>query len=498
MKIYTPTSLSLDRSTNAAASSDYVTNCTFDSDPDAMKSPYAASGTNRTYTYAHLRVAGNLAVLSATQLPIIRNNAFDHALLHVLLDATKGGSVNNPQLAPYLMLDQCTFTNFYLAGIAHTDAIDAQPSFNRPLTLTNCTFKFFKELAAPNTPQIAAARSTVMFAYLRPGVAGISSVFVPVNVSSSTFVQSDTSPYADFHYANYRTEQSGIDARWLRDIKPLTNASAPNTFQGLHYGIRYQLPANDMEAEIKGNLFAECEKGVDFVTELNSPPPANVSTAGTAWLDCNTFTRGVSPAVRQSKAYGIFVENGAAVRIDNPNPLVNPNTTFLRNLFDVNGLTTADIVAIENDYAALSLTYYTYTDYQPTYSQFTLGTVNLPVANPAVNSNPYQECAPSYNGVGIPRPAGAAGTGVVTAGLAQNTPNPATGHTTITYQVPVTTRQAALLIRRATDGVLIGQLSLDVKADRQEVDLHSYPTGVYFYTLLTDGIPVSTRRLIVR
>ena len=55
-----------------------------------------------------------------------------------------------------------------------------------------------------------------------------------------------------------------------------------------------------------------------------------------------------------------------------------------------------------------------------------------------------------------------------------------------------------LLIRRATDGYEMGRLPLQAGATSKEADLRGYPAGVYFYTLLADGVPAATRRLVVR
>ena len=81
--------------------------------------------------------------------------------------------------------------------------------------------------------------------------------------------------------------------------------------------------------------------------------------------------------------------------------------------------------------------------------------------------------------------------------LDQNVPNPAHGMAGIAYQVPGGGRKASLLIRRAVDGQLVKEQSLDVQAKQVVLRLDGYLPGTYFYTLLVDGSPLATRRLVV-
>jgi len=82
--------------------------------------------------------------------------------------------------------------------------------------------------------------------------------------------------------------------------------------------------------------------------------------------------------------------------------------------------------------------------------------------------------------------------------LGQNVPNPCLGRTTIDYTLTPQVRRAELFIRRGTDGSLMQQLPLPAGSTTQELDVRSYPPGVYFYTLLVDGLPCDTKRLLVR
>lgn len=71
-------------------------------------------------------------------------------------------------------------------------------------------------------------------------------------------------------------------------------------------------------------------------------------------------------------------------------------------------------------------------------------------------------------------------------------------HASFQYQLPASLEQAELLVRRAADGYEAGRLPLQTGATYKEADLQGYPAGVYFYTLLVDGVPAVTRRLVVR
>lgn len=42
------------------------------------------------------------------------------------------------------------------------------------------------------------------------------------------------------------------------------------------------------------------------------------------------------------------------------------------------------------------------------------------------------------------------------------------------------------------------RLPVNPAASQQEANVQAYSAGVYFYTLLADGVPIATRRLVVQ
>ena len=464
-------SLSIERR-GGVYGSNYVKNCVFDSDPEQMKLPYQATPGNYNYTHHHLRLDGDFQDVE------ISNNVFRHALTHVLFE--------HGAQHPNVRLTDSEFGEFYVAGILQGDVSNATLDPTRAIATDNSHFVYFTAAAAPNTPQVNDFRSQYA-EFLPPGVPGISSLFALLNVTNSTFTQPDANSYGTFEYEAQRTEQEGISGRYVNQV-------LSNTFTGLHLGIRHKLASQDTRAEVKGNLFTECVKGYVFMRGSE-----NINDAGTAWLDCNTFTRGVSAQERPGTAYGIYVEQDAFTWIDDPSTAPMRNITFLRNRFDVNNFDPSEFEAIHNDNGGFTLQYYTYDDIKARYDPFISPNVNI--SNPGnQDSSPGNECAPDFPGVGIQRLMASSSSSAPSTGpvLEQNAPNPAQGQTTFYYHLPAKTRQAELLIRRATDGYEVGRVPVNPAASQQEANVRAYPAGLYFYTLLADGVPVATKRLVVQ
>lgn len=91
----------------------------------------------------------------------------------------------------------------------------------------------------------------------------------------------------------------------------------------------------------------------------------------------------------------------------------------------------------------------------------------------------------------------AAETTVVTnaAFIGQNTPNPASGTTTIPYAVPATVGHAHLIITDAT-GKTLRTITL-AKSGIAEINTSGLSNGIYHYSLVTDGTVIQTKRLEV-
>ncbi|WP_345236629.1 hypothetical protein, partial [Hymenobacter saemangeumensis] len=182
------------------------------------------------------------------------------------------------------------------------------------------------------------------------------------------------------------------------------------------------------------------------------------------------------------------------------------------NLFDDGGAGPADMLNVEVQNTDPTFRQLGSQWYHPSYSVFhTLYNNSTNYPNPLIysgldladggrNINTIDgECVNVFPGAGIPRPAAKEATTMTTQPfLAQNHPNPASESTTFTYQLPAAAKSAAIVVRRGTDGYELIRLSLAVNKTTRDLDLRGYQPGVYFATLLIDGMPVQTRRVLVQ
>jgi hypothetical protein len=201
------------------------------------------------------------------------------------------------------------------------------------------------------------------------------------------------------------------------------------------------------------------------------------------------------------------------IRIDDFNAA--PNTTYMKNWFDdANVGPGGTYNAFVNDQNNYTLNYKTFGpngSFPPppvNYSQhddaLSVGNRSIPVNNDAPNTTfgteTCQNQMPPFPYAGI-QFRGSAGTGRTATtpanGLAQNWPNPASATTTFAYQLKSGTQKAELLIRRATDGREMERLPLDVGRSTCELSVQGWPAGTYFATLLVEGVPGATRRVVV-
>jgi hypothetical protein len=81
--------------------------------------------------------------------------------------------------------------------------------------------------------------------------------------------------------------------------------------------------------------------------------------------------------------------------------------------------------------------------------------------------------------------------------LTQNTPNPFSANTTVTYSVPENTKQALLAIFDL-NGKMIAQYNLQQGKGRQQIiSANTLNPGMYIYTLLADGVELMSKKMIV-
>jgi hypothetical protein len=80
--------------------------------------------------------------------------------------------------------------------------------------------------------------------------------------------------------------------------------------------------------------------------------------------------------------------------------------------------------------------------------------------------------------------------------LGQSYPNPTTSTAIIPYSLPVSSKQAQIIVRDIT-GREVGKYELKKNSSNLEVNLSNLHNGLYTYTLVADGKPVATKKLAV-
>jgi hypothetical protein len=80
--------------------------------------------------------------------------------------------------------------------------------------------------------------------------------------------------------------------------------------------------------------------------------------------------------------------------------------------------------------------------------------------------------------------------------MGQSYPNPTASTAIIPYNLPVSSRQALIIIRDIT-GREVGNYALRKNSSSLEVNLSNLQHGIYTYTLIADGKPVATKKLAV-
>jgi hypothetical protein len=76
-------------------------------------------------------------------------------------------------------------------------------------------------------------------------------------------------------------------------------------------------------------------------------------------------------------------------------------------------------------------------------------------------------------------------------------PNPASQITNFEYNLPSSTNNAKLIIRNSL-GVEVENSNLDNQSGKKSINVSSYPSGIYFYTLVVDGKIIQSKKIIVK
>ena len=297
-------SLQLNFVPSAAAGTDFVTDCAFDSDPAQLKAPYQATATDNWYAQEHVTLVGDARALDFS------GNGFKHALVGINL-------LDTGPLPPALVVRSCGFSNVYLAGISSGHATVTATAGPYSLRVETCQFTFPTDAALPATTQVSQTMAANPATLRANETVGVGAQNVPLTVQNCVFSQVDASPYATFNYTAYRPRQIGVASTQL-------GQAFDNTFQNLAVGLADANNAGQ-SADVQRNLFSACEKGLSLA-----------GASGNVYASCNSFLRGVSASARGGVSYGIYAEAGSLLTLSDPSAIPGGAPTVLKNFFDDN------------------------------------------------------------------------------------------------------------------------------------------------------------------
>lgn len=446
---------------------DEIYDCTFDSDPTAFKTPLKESVPYlQVYSQQHIMLLGDARAWAW------ESNLFRNAIMGIVCEKPYG----------WMVLQDNRFENCYYAGVCNRKGVDfgaAQPTVK--VVLSGNTFRL------PDAPLTTAQLASVV--NLIGGAAttcfGAELSYQTVEALSNTFWCADAGQlYTNYDFAPQRGElQIGLQTRELQK-------AIGNTFQTLAIGLGATITAGE-SAEIRGNMFLDCERGERLTPVAAGSPMADP----VVFNSCNTYAR---DATRPGTAYGIVVETSIS-----PAPLVFENLDYpggaLKDLFEDQGYGGSGFYAIANN-TGNTIVYRTIDSYDAQYQGWSYGTTFSPLGAVSVDDDKLYPCRlDGFPLTGIQqRTTVSPPTLAVIRPTIQSAPNPCSGSTDLHYQVPTTARQVAVRLQRGTDGRELATLTLSPRATTYQLNVQPYPAGIYFYTLLVDGVPQGTHRLLVQ
>ncbi len=493
--------LALHRRTGGATSQDFVRSCTFDSNPDFFKTPWQRrSPTDYHYTRHQLYLAGNFLPATFTR------NKLRHAIFGMVGSSVDGEASN-------IEFDEGELTDYYLAGAYNF----INPSYRSTWSFNGTLFRLPGGNALPDIQQIRDDLPLVSSDGQREETYGIwTHNEAATRVLNCSFVAAPDAPawqasnYDEFGHNTPR--QVGIHTYNLMTVEG-------SRFETLETGIdQWAYPF--ASSSLIGNTFENCRIGWDVlapgnITSSNSSAPEPLLNA-----TCNSFVRGTYP---DGRATGIHVQRNEilysastggyypqypTVKLETPNLSTTGARVPLKNYFDNAGRGAGEFFAVNNEQGGTQIDYYTYDNYIAPVQPFFTGNIAINpgvIMGPGRNVNGLDETLTCefilpYPNVGLQaRSAAQPHHSVVTAKntLAQNWPNPCTGSTAFRYTIKPGNNKAELLVRRATDGREVGRQALNVKAVEAVVSVAGWPAGTYFATLVVNGVPGTTRRIVV-
>jgi hypothetical protein len=304
--------IEVNRVLSPARTTDYVTGCTFDSQPSEFLAPW---NDNKHVSRRHLAVEGSL--LSAS----INNNHFKQSLfgIYKTTHATSGLS---------LLAHDNDFRGFYLAGIC----VESDPSQLGVLTSNDNFFEFPTWPALPSSQQVIDALAQDLSSPEQVTV-GIRTKAHELHVLRNKFIQNDSAAYTSYAYANYRTRQVGIMAEGARTVIERSR------LERLHEGLRLNLGAvgTTRQMEVISNLFTSCEVGclvAGGALRYNYPYSETLVGVATSafYSSCNTFRR---LNTRTGLSYGIRTTPTSFITFSSTDPIIDPmHPAVIRNLYD--------------------------------------------------------------------------------------------------------------------------------------------------------------------
>ncbi len=312
---------------------------------------------------------------------------------------------------------------------------------------------------------------------------------MPLVATGNRFVRPDSTYMTNYNFpAQGFYSQTGIYA------DQLTSATS-NYFRLLHAGISLTA-GQQAPTTLEANTTLNCDRAVELGDRNGGGAGIVVENS------CNTFARFDDPGLqRNGDTYGFYA-------LPNTSVILQANSSgngIIKNRFalDQNGIAGTHF-SIYNDAANGPINYNTFDD-NPSYGNFktdvqnaSFGAVNVNGAGtyfpPTGNSNGC--AADGYPNTGLQRPTLAMGR-KITGRMKPAAPNPVAEETTIGYVLPSGAHRAELLVRAGLDGKEIRKVSLAVGEQEGRLSVRDLPNGLYFCTLLADGLPVQTQRLLV-
>ncbi|MDX5394752.1 MAG: T9SS type A sorting domain-containing protein, partial [Hymenobacteraceae bacterium] len=101
------------------------------------------------------------------------------------------------------------------------------------------------------------------------------------------------------------------------------------------------------------------------------------------------------------------------------------------------------------------------------------------------------------SGVGPPAVVGTAKALVKPATAIEAYPNPARDIVQISYNLPTGTTRAEVLLHELASGKVVKRLELNSSATQETISLVGFANGLYAYSLVVDGVPVATKKLVL-